>query len=471
MSRFNNPKALSTLPVQRPPSTSSATAPVEANEISAPPLVSPPSGNRFSSDVSAPVQLNILQQACFFILCTYLLSGFANEFSSRLFHGKAYISTVTVVLLPLLLLSTGKALRGLQVPLGRWFLAFGIWLAICAPFSVWKSDTLQLLLNYYFRSFILYFVICACVVTRSQVRKLMFLLGFSNFLVVLTCWKFGSSDGVRFSVQGSAFSSFSNSNELALQLLLGIIVLLFPFFRPGILNKVVSFCIIGPSAIYMLKTGSRGMMLGLVATMIAFLVLSRKRVQVLAVLVPFAALALITLPPETRHRLTNIAIGDRFEVTSRSDASDLGSQMQREQLLKDSVRITFQHPIFGVGPGEFIVADSGVKSKQGQAAAWRKTHNSYTQVSSEAGLPGFVFYLGCLLLCLVMSYRLYRQTVGRKGLEDYAAVGCCMVLSVIAYAICTIFDHLAYTGYLPMTAGIVTASHLLARSSRVLGER
>jgi O-antigen ligase len=248
-----------------------------------------------------------------------------------------------------------------------------------------------------------------------------------------------------------------------LTLLLGIIVLLFPFFHTGRLNKVISFCIIAPSVIYMLKTGSRGVLLGVVVTTLAFLVLTRKRMQALMVLVPLAALSLLMVSPETRHRLTYISVGDRIKVSSTADESDLESQMQREQLFKDSVRITLQNPIFGVGPGEFMVADSGAKAKAGDNAAWRHTHNSYTQVSSEAGLPGFVLYVGSMLVCLGMNLRLYRQTVGRKGLEDFAGISFCMALSMVAYAVCTVFDHLAYLTYLPTLGGITTATYFAAQ--------
>ena len=45
--------------------------------------------------------------------------------------------------------------------------------------------------------------------------------------------------------------------------------------------------------------------------------------------------------------------------------------------------MTAEHPLFGVGPGNFpIISDS-----------WRVTHNSYTQMSSEGGIPALVLYV------------------------------------------------------------------------------
>src|ERR1700736_1189729 len=104
------------------------------------------------------VQPNLWQEACFVTLCAYLLSGLGNEFAFRIMHGKTYISTVLLVLLPGVFLVTGSAFRGASIAFGKWWISFGLWLGVCAPFSVWKSDTAHILVNYYFRSYVLYFM-------------------------------------------------------------------------------------------------------------------------------------------------------------------------------------------------------------------------------------------------------------------------------------------------------------------------
>ena len=403
------------------------------------------------------------QKACFVTLCTYLLSGFTNELALRLIDTKAYISTVTLVLMPALLLLTGTAFRGIRVSFGKWWIAFGCWLAICAPFSVWRSDTAHLLLNYYFRSFLLYFVICACVLTLRRLRTLMYVLGFGNLLVVLCCFAFGSMENGRLSIPGSSFSFLSNANELGLQLLLGITTLLFALFRGGKFVKSVSAATVALSVVYMLKTGSRGVLVAALAVMLFCVLLSRKRIKILAAVLPLLAVVLLLLPKDTRHRLTYFAMGDDTLISNEEEASALGSQRQRQQLFWNSVRLTLEHPIFGVGPGEFIVEDAREAEKKGEYGVWRQTHNSYTQISSEAGIPGLIFYVCSLLACLSLNYRIYKQTAGKNGLEDYAVLSFCMLLSTIGYAVGTIFDHLAYMGYLPMIAGVTTACYLAAR--------
>src|SRR5689334_13000934 len=225
-----------------------------------------------------------VQKICLLILCMDILSGFANEYSQRFFHTSAYLSAVTAVLLPLLLLMSGSFLRGLRIPLGRWWLAFGAWLVVAAPFSFWRSNSVQLLTNYYFRTYLLFFAICACAVGGRQLTKVMYTLAASAGLIVITCLAFGSmSDDARFSVHDSHFSFLANSNELALALLLGIVILIYPFFLTRKWPRLLSLAVIPIAAMYLMKSGSRGVFIGFVAVLLAALLLARNKTRLVAI--------------------------------------------------------------------------------------------------------------------------------------------------------------------------------------------
>lgn len=466
MSRFNNPKALSALIAAR---TQVASA---ASDLSA-------ANNGFSEIQAAHLEghaapdtpRNVIQKLCFFTLCAYLLSSFANDFAFRFLHAKAYISTVTIVLIPILLMATGQVGRGLRAPAGKCLLALGIWLAICAPFSFWRGGSAAVLLDYYTKDYILYFVICACVITLQQLRTLILVQGIGAVLVILSCFAFGSFEDGRLAIAGTGFSFLSNSNELALQLLLGMIVFMFAFFRKSKSAKVVSICLLAIAARYMLKTGSRGILLASAAVIVIVFLMSRNKAMVLAVVLPLALVSLLLMPEESRHRLTVFSTGSSTRgISNIEEASALASQFQRTRMLRESLRLTFLHPLFGVGPGQFMAANSSAQEGKGELADWRGTHNSYTQISSEAGIPGFIFYMSILLLCLRSNYRLYKRIARRKDLEEYAGLAFCMLLSLVTYAIATFFFHLSYSFYLPILAGISTSLYLalepvLARQS------
>src|SRR6266478_2052770 len=109
--------------------------------------------------------------------------------------------------------------------------------------------------------------------------------------------------------------------------------------------------------------------------------------------------------------------------------------MQRQKLLRTSIVLAITNPLFGVGPGQFAVKVAGEQEKKGEHADWLGTHNSYTEVASEAGLPAFIFYLATIVTCIRMNYRLFQRSRNRPGLESIAGLSFCMFLSMFAYSI------------------------------------
>ena len=74
--------------------------------------------------------------------------------------------------------------------------------------------------------------------------------------------------------------------------------------------------------------------------------------------------------------------GSQLRVRFEQGSADASSQ-SRLRLLTQSLKVTAQHPLLGVGSGNFEIV-SGM---------WHVTHNSYTQMSAEGGIPAFVLYV------------------------------------------------------------------------------
>ena len=159
------------------------------------------------------------------------------------------------------------------------------------------------------------------------------------------------------------------------------------------------------------------------------------------------------------HRLTLIGPQSRAAF---DDESALASQTQRLALLRQSVVYALRHPLFGVGPGEFAVAASGDAAKEGAGASWLGTHNSYTEVASECGIPAFLLYTGVIALTLVSTFRMFRRTADFAEFSDLNALAFCTFNAMLVYAIATFFFHIAYSGYLPAIAGMSVALRLAA---------
>jgi O-antigen ligase len=170
------------------------------------------------------------------------------------------------------------------------------------------------------------------------------------------------------------------------------------------------------------ETYSRGGFLALIATL--FFIWWRFKPS-LSVALPFFALALVVATAFIAIKAPSYI--DRMSTITDVDAD--ASSQQRMYLLIQSLKQTALHPIFGVGPGQFEEI-SGV---------WHETHNTYTQFSSEAGLPALVLFL----LFLRSGFRRLREK-RTGGAPDESALASALQCSLAAYMVGAFFLSTAY---------------------------
>ena len=195
------------------------------------------------------------------------------------------------------------------------------------------------------------------------------------------------------------------------------------------------------------------------------LVVHRGRWKLIALALLIFGVAALTLPSDTLHRLFLVTADSSLtRFKTRADAASIQSQVQRQELLKQSLYYTWTHPLFGVGPDQFPVAVNGDATKAGQSAAWLGTHNSYTQISSECGLPALFFYCAVIFLCFRWNHRLYQQSRDRPALKEIAGLSFCLLTGTMVYATSTCFFHMAYSQILPALAGFTVALNLASRA-------
>jgi O-Antigen ligase len=403
------------------------------------------------------------QRAGFALLCIFTISGYANEFATRLFHVKAYISTVSWVLLPLLLLLSGNVLRAFRDPIGRLWALFLAWILLATPFSGWRGGSVTLLLDYVPHGWIQLYYFAAFAISVRHLRRLMFFLIASDVLLLIDCWWGGSMQTGRLEIPDSMF--FRNANDLSLQLLIAITQFLYLLYQRGVWKRVAGGAGIAAAVVFMLETGARGAFLAALVLGVAALALTKNRIRAILWAAPVAAAALLVAPSGVFHRVT--LIGSQPDTVSADalDQAALGSQTQRLGLLRQSVKYAFLHPLLGVGPGQFAVAASEELKGEGKPAPWLGTHNSYTEIASECGIPAFLLYSAVLFLVLRSNLRIYRRASGREP-EGVSALAFCLFASTLAYAVDTLFFHVAYSSYLPAIAGMSMALRLALERGR-----
>ncbi len=456
MSKFNNPsRALA------PPRPAPASPETPKREVLRP-APRAALATEFPAAVSQPTNQSPLVTIGFVAMCLMMISGPLNDWAFMFFGGKAYLSVVTVIATPIIWLVCGNALDSLRGSVAVLWLVFLGLILLGLPFSYWRTGSITVLLDYVRWGYCYFFYITAFVTSIKRCKVLMLLNVVVATMVLISCIGIGgvSEDG-RFRIAGSMFSG--NSNDLALQLTLGLTSYMYLLYVGGITRKIAAVAGMIGCLVYMLKTGSRGCFLATILLFVFTFLVSKRKALMLAIAVPLFTVALIVMPSGSMQRFRTVfEAGNTAAPLDGNDASAVASKMQREELIKKSLELTLTHPLFGVGVGQFAVATAGEAAKKGEWSSWLGTHNSYTQVSSECGIPAVACYLAIIFICFRTSYRLYRMAVGKPQFLEIEALAFCLFSTTLVYAVSTFFFHIAYSGSLPVLSGEIMCLNTFA---------
>jgi putative inorganic carbon (hco3(-)) transporter len=292
----------------------------------------------------------------------------------------------------------------------------------------------------------------------QQWFKLFKTLAYALLVFTIIANVFGGSDNGRLFLQQG---KFANPNEMAQALLLGLP--LWGIMMAITKSPVSKLFAVGVMVLILattFRTGSRGAMIGFLAMiLIVFLRASMLgKLKIIFAGVLFLGMVMTTMPGKLISRYKTVAeedVSDFGEMDAAMANSASASTQSRKQLLRHSLIFTFRHPLFGVGPGMFEVADDAYMRTLGfRKGSWLGTHNSYTQISSEMGIPGFLFFVAIVWMALKGTYALYRRTRGDPRLEEMGNVALGFHYCMVVYAVTVLFEHIAYTIMLPVFSGM-----------------
>jgi putative inorganic carbon (HCO3(-)) transporter len=292
----------------------------------------------------------------------------------------------------------------------------------------------------------MFIVLVNVVRTQKRLKILLFLILVATVILsvaALNDYRKGALllGGTR--IEGVIGNLFDNPNDLALHLVtfLPIVVGLalgsrFLFAR--LFYFLVALSTVGATVV----TFSRGGFLGLIAVAGTLAWKLRKRSPVLVGVVGVVLVVsfLILAPGAYRQRISNI----------NDDSADA-----RTGELKRSIYLAIRNPILGVGMDNFVVFSNTEHA----------THNAYTQVASELGLPATLAYV-LFLIAAIKRVRRYADPglVDKKNRSlTFLAIG--LEASLIGYVVTSFFASVAYLWYLYYIVGYVICVSRLCETS------
>jgi O-antigen ligase len=428
-----------------------------------------------SQQAAAPPVLRLesttLQRFSFAILIAFLFMIFSRILDVK-FAG-LHLPGISYRLVGIYLVMSGAFLVAFRESIGRCMLGFTFFFLMAIPFSIWRSGSLQALTTQWLISFVVFMATASLVPDFRQYVRTAKTIAWAVLVLTVICVLLGVNvNGRLFLEQGR----FANPNEMAQAMLLGM-----PFWwavlssSRTLLSKLFSSGTLLLMLYVISKTGSRGALVSMLV-IVLFMFLRATPIGKLKLMVGGSLMllaAVVLLPGGLKQRYQTFFSPD-VEDADQADQQMLGSALDstasREELLKRSLIITLKHPLFGVGPSNFEVAENQMAMDEGKRrGAWLGTHNTFTQVSSECGIPAFLFYCAIIILSLKKSYSLYRRTKYRPDLQEINTQALAVNYSLIAFLVTGIFVHAAYTSLLPVLSGLVvslvrTAEPLVAQA-------
>lgn len=321
------------------------------------------------------------------------------------------------------------------------------------PFAIWRGGAFEMAIELV-KMIVLQLLMTFFIDSQAHLRSILWLL------VGFMMWFSGSAfsgylHGQYYVVNGVQRAQGINSmagdpNELA-----GVLMAFLPFLVALVSCSkrfLVKLLLVGCGAltlIVLMLTGARISMVALLALVIFYILRSKRKILGLTVALVLGAALWFSLPAQYQQRY--------LTVTQYAEGGKLDDSNQLRLAIWDAGwRMFLDHPILGVGAGQFATA-YGTIYLQGRHTAWMQPHNLFLQVVCELGLVGLFVFVS-FVLQIWKAIRGVLQLRDSPGIETnyHFAVACNFML--IGIGLISLVSHTLYRPYWYLLAGLVAAN-------------
>jgi len=352
-------------------------------------------------------------------------------------------------------LASGKLKTKFPLELKLLFLLYGH-LILCIPFAVWRGGAFAQVFEKFSKEVITAALVSLIVASVFQLQKLLFVQA-ASVAVMTVASVIVHPGGAR--LQGALGGVFENPNDLAINIAINFPLCLTFFLASRRIWKKGLWAIALLAMPYaVVATYSRS---GLMAMIVSVLIclwefgVKGKRIYMplLAGILGVVGLGVAISTPHYVARIKSLVSGNI------EGSGDKGSLEARKELLRESIQLTLQHPLFGVGAGNFPVATE----------AWRVAHNTYTELSAEGGFPALTLFLAFLALAF-RNVRRVRKTARYLEDKQIQLFASAMWASLAAYVVGAMFSSTEYELFPYFMVAYTSVLFRLASASAPVGE-
>lgn len=212
-------------------------------------------------------------------------------------------------------------------------------------------------------------------------------------------------------VEGRAQGSFTHPAQLAFFLVMALPPALVLMVKSRAWLRVLASASAVTIISVLVLTLTRGAIIGAVASLGIMLVWAPFRKIAAVVLVALLLFATFNADAISRSEQLNL-VGARLATITNKDAASVNNN--RLRIWSTVPEISLEHPVFGLGVGNFYAYSLGYGLSEG-GRPFEHAHNVALTVLTEQGVPGFLL----LLLTLFLIVRLAAAALARRDLPDF----------------------------------------------------
>lgn len=381
-------------------------------------------------------------------LSAFMLTSVARV--HQLFPALGVIKPVTLagllaIALCLLDRMPARRLKPLDVRATRWMIALAIWMALSVPGALWPGGAFATFLDFV-KTVLISLVIITAVRSVQDVERLtlIYFVGAVIFAaVVLSRMQF------QLAAEGRLERLyFYDSNDFATYAITAMpLGLYFAASERRLWVRCVAWAGIALLTAGFIWSGSRGGFLAFIAVIAYFLLryTSVKRSWRWSAVAVIGMLLMATAGDAYWTRINTVLHPTRdYNLTS-----DEG----RLRLWRRGVGYMLDHPVLGVGAGNFPRAEGTIsplieRAPRGRSVKWGPPHNSYVQVGAELGIVGLLIFAAFL----ISVFRALSRFPTRTGPPVRLAQS--LTASLIGFVVGAFFLTLAYHDMLYMLTSL-----------------
>jgi O-antigen ligase len=331
------------------------------------------------------------------------------------------------------------------------------WFAAGVPFAYWRGGSADVLTQTWLKTLLVFFLLTQTLLSLRRIRTILWAIILSELAVTAysvlnpdqSAWVGDRMSGVSKGMLGWNFLG------IAIALTVPFIAALF-VERASIIRSLLLAAATAAMMWMLVLTASRSGIIivafSIVLTWI-FVLRGTSRGKLVGIgLIVAMVVAVAAAPGVFWQRIQTIWTSS--DPATRAAASADQSEDERRTVLLDSVRYTMENPVFGLGLGNFSVARGNAL---GVPSAWLGSHNSFTELSSEAGIPALILFV-VLISCSIRSmWRLSHAAASSAENSDLNRMARATLVSLIAFVFGGFFAHIAYEYYLYYPIAIAVA--------------